>query len=124
MKRLTLSKKKRLASNEQFKAIMANGRCARNDLLILYMVENECGFPRLGVSIGKIHGNAVTRNRLKRLMREAFRLNQNRIPVNFDYLLMMSRSKRTIRRPSFKQVEDSFLFLISSLKNNRISRGQ
>jgi len=124
LKRLTLSKKKRLASNEQFKAIMANGRCARNDLLILYMVENECGFPRLGVSIGKIHGNAVTRNRLKRLMREAFRLNQNRIPVNFDYLLMMSRSKRTIRRPSFKQVEDSFLFLISSLKNNRISRGQ
>lgn len=119
MKRLTLSKKKRLVSNEQIKAVMANGWCARNDLLILYIAENDCGFPRLGVSIGKIHGNAVTRNRLKRLMREAFRQNQNRIPVNFDYLLMMSRSKRTKGHPSFKQVEDAFLSLIGSLKNNR-----
>ncbi len=124
MKRLTLSKKKRLVSNEQIKAVMAHGRCARNDLLILYMVENDCGFPRLGVSIGKIHGNAVIRNRLKRLLREAFRQNQNGIPVNFDYLLMMSRSKRTIKRPTFKQVENSLLSLIDSLQNNRVSRDE
>jgi ribonuclease P protein component len=124
LKRLTFPKEKKLVSNKQFKVIMADGRCARNDLLILYMIENDCGYPRLGVSIGKIHGNAVTRNRLKRLMREAFRQNQERIPVNFDYLLMMSRSKRAKGCPSFKQVEDSFLSLVGSLENNRDSRGQ
>jgi ribonuclease P protein component len=124
LKRLTLSKKKRLTSNEQFKTIMANGRCACNDLLIVYMIENDCGYARLGVSIGKIHGNAVIRNRLKRLLREAFRQNQERMPAGFDYLLMMSRSKWTIKCPTFKQVEDSLLSLVDTLQNKRVSQEQ
>ncbi|MHC4638789.1 MAG: ribonuclease P protein component [Planctomycetota bacterium] len=90
MKRLTLGKKKRLISNRQFEAVLSRKLCFSNDLLILYMAENDCRYPRLGVSVGKIHGNAVVRNRLKRLLREAFRLNQKEIPQDYDYLLMIS----------------------------------
>jgi ribonuclease P protein component len=121
LKRLALSKKKRLVSNMRFKAIMTHGRCARDKMLILYMVENDCGYPRLGISVGKIHGNAVVRNRLKRLLREAFRQNQERIPAGFDYLLMMSRSKWTTEHPTFKQVENSLLSLAGSLQNKGAS---
>jgi ribonuclease P protein component len=90
MKRLSFPKKKRLVSNSQFKAVMAQGRRLSNGILTLYIAENGLEYSRLGVSVGKSQGNAVVRNRLKRLMREAFRQNQDRIPAGFDYLLMIS----------------------------------
>ena len=121
MKKFSLSKKKRLVSNNDFKSILTHGRSARNGLLILYIAENNCGYPRLGVSVGKIHGNAVVRNRLKRLMREVFRQCQDRIPAGFDYLLMISRSKKLERQPTFEQVKNSFLTLANTLLGDSIS---
>jgi ribonuclease P protein component len=94
-------------------------------LLILYVAENDCGYPRLGISVGKSCGNAVVRNRLKRLLREAFRQNQDRIPAGFDYLLMISsqwlkksdnstKGKKIIRRLTFERIEASFQTLVGA----------
>ncbi|TFG45135.1 MAG: ribonuclease P protein component [Candidatus Brocadiia bacterium] len=90
LKRLTLGKNKRLLSNSQFEDVLARKLRFSNSLLTLYMAENQCGYPRLGVSVGKAHGNSVVRNRLKRLLREAFRLSQEQLPESYDYLLMVS----------------------------------
>lgn len=121
MKRFSFPKKKRLVSNRQFKAVMASGERLSNGLLTLYMSQNDCSYPRLGVSVGKSCGNAVVRNRLKRLLREAFRQNQDRIPAGFDYLIMISPqwqkksgTAKPLRLPTFEQVKDSFLALVNS----------
>ena len=121
MKRLSFPKKKRLVSNEQFKTVIANGRRRSNGVLALYMARNDYEYSRLGVSVGKSHGNAVVRNRLKRLMREAFRQNQHQIPAGFDYVLMISprwakksNVEKSPKMPTFEQVEASFLALINS----------
>ena len=120
MKRFSFLKKKRLVDNRQFKAILAQGKRLSNGLLTLYIAENDCGYPRLGISIGKSQGNAVVRNRLKRLIREAFRQSQEQIPVGFDYLIMISPqwSKETdtlkaVRQLTFEQVKASFSALVS-----------
>ena len=116
MKRFSLSKNKRLVSNSQFQHILSRGCSARDNLLILYVVENDCDYARIGVSIGKAHGNAIIRNRLKRLLKEVFRQNQDKIAPGYDYLLMRVRRKDTKGEvPTFEQVKSSFLSLLKSL---------
>ena len=125
LKRLFFSKKQRLASNKQFKAVLAHKVRVADERLVLYVSENECGYPRLGVSVGKSCGGAIRRNRLKRLLREAFRQSQDRIAPGFDYLLMISpqlskklnksiNSKETAKQPIFEKVKDSFLALAAA----------
>ena len=123
MKRFSFPKKKRLTSNSQFRAVMTNGRRRSNGVLTLYIAQNDLEYPRLGVSVGKSSGNAVVRNRIKRLIREAFRQNQHQIPAGFDYVLIVSpkRLKKTNvekdpKLPTFEQVETSFLALAKSFK--------
>ena len=130
MSGFSFPKKKRLISNEQFRAVLARRLNVSDNILTLYMVENDCGYPRLGVSIGKSCGIAVVRNRLKRLLREAFRRSQGEIPAGFDYLLMispqlskkldkLSRAKEVVEKLTFEQINGSFLALVRSAAERR-----
>ena len=126
MKRYFLPKTRRLVGNKQFKAVLdRNLRCG-NRVLSVFMRENGLGYRRLGVSVGKSCGSAVMRNRLKRLLREAFRQSQDRIPAGFDYLLMISprwskelnksaEGKRALRQVDFEQIRLSLLHLVNKI---------
>ena len=124
MKQFSFPKKKRLVSNEQFKTVLSRNLRVSNGLLTLYIAENNCGYSRLGISVGKSYGNMVVRSRLKRLLREVFRQNQDRIPADFDYLLMISprwskkttdksRRKKAVKQLTYEQVRTSFLSLVN-----------
>jgi len=91
MIRYLFKKKQKLRSNGDFKALLTHKFWVSNELIKLCMKGNDLGFPRFAVSVSKKLGNAVTRNRLKRLAREAFRLGQHNIPTDFDYLLIFSK---------------------------------
>ena len=88
--RLLFPKKRRLPDNREFKAVLARRICAHDKFLTVCVAENHCGCSRLGVSVGKSCGGAVLRNRVKRLLREAFRQSQHVIPGGFDYVVMVS----------------------------------
>ena len=120
MKQLQFTKSQRLKTNEQFRDVMSRRCCVSKGLIRLYTAGNSCGYPRFGVSIGKSWGNAVVRNRLKRLSREVFRIEQHNIAPNLDYLLIFSpkMSKNTIKTgsasgnmPDFNELRSLFLDL-------------
>jgi len=103
-------------------------RCRLSDeVLTVYMAPNDCGHPRVGVSVKRSNISAAGRNRLKRLLRETFRLNQHKIPQPFDYLLMISPQaliktregadiNSAAKKLRFEKVNDSFLTLVKQLK--------
>jgi ribonuclease P protein component len=50
--------------------------------------ENRLAFTRLGLSVGKRVGGAVRRNKIKRILREAFRKNRDRLPAGIDLVVV------------------------------------
>ncbi len=89
-------KQYRLRSTEQFRACYDGGNRAGDDHLLLFAVASDAGHLRAGVSVSRKHGNAVQRNRKKRLLREAIRLVQHQLPP-LDYVLVPRQTSNSTR---------------------------
>jgi ribonuclease P protein component len=59
---------------------MDQGRRVNDNRLTIWGAPNDLSHPRLGLVVSRKHGGAVQRNRLKRRLREAFRLSQHELP--------------------------------------------
>jgi ribonuclease P protein component len=56
--------------------------------LLVFAIANSLGRTRIGLSVSRKHGSAIRRTRLKRLLREAFRLGQQDVPQGLDLILI------------------------------------
>lgn len=72
----------RLSKAEEFRRVFAQGKRTRDTVFTVLAKPNGLGFCRLGMAIGKkCAGHAVQRHRIKRLVRESFRVNQRSLPA-------------------------------------------
>jgi ribonuclease P protein component len=92
MECLDVEKKYRLSKREDFNKIYRYGKSAANHQFVLYFYPqpNQEHF-RLGISVSKKVGNAVTRNRIRRMTKEIVRLNAERFPGRYDYILIVRK---------------------------------
>ena len=88
MKTFPFSKSQRIHSNRDFAGIYELNQRADDQYLLIFAAVNQRNSTRIGLSVSKKHGNAVRRMKLKRLLREAFRLTQHELPKGLDMILI------------------------------------
>jgi ribonuclease P protein component len=100
--RLTLPARLRLRHKRDFDAAYARGRRLGDGFFTVIARSNESGAPRLGLSVAvRTAGGAVGRNRIRRIIRESFRLHQHEIPA-VDLVVSMRPAARAAASPELR----------------------
>ena len=90
-RRYTLPRSRRLSGRLAFRGVFDQGAKATRGPLTVYALQNGLGHPRLGLTVPRAVGTAVRRNRIKRLLREAFRHLQHDFPAAYDFVVVVRR---------------------------------
>lgn len=85
---LSFPKNARLRNAREFARVFEGRKSVADDNLVLYAAPNGDIRTRLGLVVSRKVGNAEVRNRWKRLLREAFRLSQSRLPPGLDLVAL------------------------------------
>ena len=105
---LKLPKRRILRNKQMFQKVYLHGRSWADRYLVLYVFPIIGSEKKAGFAAGKKLGNAVTRNRLKRMMRESYRRNQAMLAEGFYCILVARKPAVGVKEP---EMERAFLGL-------------
>ena len=80
---------------------------------MLYILDNGTDRNRLGISVSKKVGNSVVRHRVKRLIKESYRLNEERFLPGYDLVYIARVSSKD---KSYREIEKSLLHVSGKMK--------
>lgn len=97
-----------LKKNEDFQRVYQKRRSCANKYLVMYIRRNKTDHNRLGISVSKKVGNSVVRHRVKRLIRESYRLKENKFHSGWDIVVI---ARNTAKNKSYQEIESALLHL-------------
>ncbi|MEM7308591.1 MAG: ribonuclease P protein component [Planctomycetota bacterium] len=107
--RLRFRRAHRLVRGADFQRVFRQGSRAKGSLMTVAVAPSALPHPRLGLSIGKVvWRGAVGRNRVRRVFREAFRLEQHALPAGYDLVLIGSAPRI---RPGLAETRRELVYL-------------
>ena len=83
------SRRFRLRHKREFQAVYGRRHRRESGPLLVYALRNELDHPRLGLSVSRKTGGAVRRVRMKRRLRECFRMLKNELDAGFDFVVVV-----------------------------------
>ena len=104
---------KTLKKNYEFKRVLSRGKCINGKFLAIYVFPNKLNSLRVGFAIGKKAGKAHDRNRIRRLIRENYRLAECKFETGYD-MVFVWKNKVLADDIEYKQIENDFNLLIKS----------
>ena len=95
-----------IKKNSDFRHIYAKGKSCVSPFLVVYCRKNRTDINRLGITVSAKIGNAVCRNRIRRRLREIYRLNSSLLRTGFD-IIIVARSRSI--NAEYSGMNDAFL---------------
>lgn len=97
-----------LKKSKDFRRVYDEGKSYANRTLVMYTMTNGLEKNRLGISVSKKVGNSVVRHRLTRLVRESYRLNEEKFSCGLDIVVVVRVSAKNA---GYHDVESALLHL-------------
>lgn len=97
-----------LKNNSEFRFVYENGKSYANKYLVMYVVENNLDYSRLGISVSKKVGNSVIRHRITRLIRESYRQNTHKFRNGLNIVIV---ARVGAKDKTYGEIESAFLHL-------------
>lgn len=109
----TMIKTVSLTENKQFLRLYKKGKYYVGKFIVLYVSQNKMNINRIGITVSKKIGKSVKRNKVRRLIRENYRLYEGYIKSGFDCVFVARESDRL---PDFWEIRKEMKFLLRKLE--------
>ena len=103
-----------LKTNSDFRRAYMRGKSYTNPALVMYVRKNRAGSCRIGITASKKIGNAVQRNRARRVIRESFR--QIKLPLKSGFDIVFVARTKTV----FKKSTEIYDIMLPMLKDAKV----
>ncbi len=110
-----LTRKERLRLKRDFKRVFTEGESVANAYMRLVYTENRLDHPRIAVIVRKKIGKSVFRNRLRRLVKEFYRLNKEVFP-NYDIVVVFREKSKELKSAKLNDVGKILMDLLEKMK--------
>lgn len=100
MREFTFSQNNKIRKRREFIELKEHGKKIQDNYFVVIYKKNTLSNSRLGITVSSKVGGAVRRNRLKRLLREAYRLNGKHLTEQLDMNIIAKKTSSDIRYDS------------------------
>lgn len=108
-----------IKSNRDFRRLYGRGKSFQSPALVSYVLKNRAGICRIGITASKKIGNAVERNRSRRVIRAAYSQIEDKIQGNYDFVFVARGKTRYRKSTEIAEIMLSQLKAAGVIKNEK-----
>ena len=108
-------KEDKIRKNKEFRSVYRRGKSFSNKLLVLYIYKNKYNINRIGISVSKKVGKSVVRSRVKRLIKESYRLNSKEENIKKQGFDLVFIARHSCSDKTYKEIEAALVNLLKKV---------